>query len=246
VEEQDFVVTLASGGTVRVTGEHVEVQPANPALPPDVTDLRNIKDVRRIGDYILIRRIRRRTMQITFVSDDDAELLEAHIRAALADGTAFTSHVPAAVGHVSRNDRRLPLGMLVCALLVVVGSLGPWAIVQGEAISGMDGVGGGDGSLTFTFGIIAGVLAGLLVWQPWRRGWVPGLIFLSFVLIALVGFDDWSDVGRTADEVAVEARVGWGLPLLSIAAGIGVAFVVAHYWYARRSRDSASVAEPVE
>jgi hypothetical protein len=230
-EEQDFVVTLASGGSVRVTPTSIEVQPADAAAAPDITDLEKVKSIRRVADYVIITRVRRRTMEITLASNDDAELLEARIRAGLDRvGVFMPSAAPSA--QFNWQDRWLPISLVLCALLVIVGSLGPWATVVGSTISGMDG----DGSLTLTFGVLAGVLAGILVWQPWRRGWILGLILLSFLLVALVGVSDWVDIGRIVDEINIDASVGWGLQLMTVAGCIGTALAFVQYRQGRRSR----------
>lgn len=234
MEDQEIVVTLASGGTVRVTRDQVVVQPGNPALPPDVTDLRIVKDVRRVADYVLITRVRRRTMQITLTSEADAERLEEGIRATLKRAPRMSA---VRSGTVSRDTLWLPLGMLACAALIVVGSLGPWAEATIVTVNGTDW----DGDLTIMFGIVAGASSGLLLRQPWRRGWTLKLITIAFALAALVGLVDWVDVGRVIDETGLNVRAGWGLMLMTVAGAIGVALAIAQYL--RRPQHTGYVAE---
>lgn len=224
VNERDnnVTVTLASGGTVSVTPTSIVVQPGSLDRAPDVTDLRMVKVVRRIEEDVTITRVRRRTMQITLASEDDAERLETHIHAALADVSSRPATTPE---NVSLKTVWLPLGMLVCAVLVVIGSLGPWAKAQIVTVSGTDW----DGDLTLTFGFLNGALSGLLLRQPWRRGWTLNLIGIAFALVAMIGIVDWVDVERAVNETGIDVRTGWGLPLMTAAAGIGVALTIAHY-----------------
>jgi hypothetical protein len=124
--------------------------------------------------------------------------------------------------------------MLICAVLIVVGSIGPWVEVAGTTIWGIEG----DGSLTIIFGLIAAGLATMqLLGQAQRqRGWVLRLLFLAFALTAAVGLIDWVDLGRTIDGVSLDARVGWGLPLMTVGGGIGSALAIGQYLRRPRGR----------
>ena len=236
-QEQDDSATimLASGGTVRVTQSSIEVQPENPDHPLDITDLSIVKNVLRIEHDVTITRVRRRTMQITLTSEEDAALLETRVRAVLDS----SSNLPGA-GVVGQEARWLPGGMLVCAVLVVIGSLGPWAEATILTVNGSDW----DGSLTLLFGILAVGLSGLLLWQPWRRGWTLHLLAIAFALAAMVGTVDWVDVGRAVDETGIDLTVGWGLPLMTTAAGLGVTLALARYRHRPMFRPSREQASP--
>jgi hypothetical protein len=227
VDEPTHIVHLASGVAVLVLPDRIEIQPGELDRAPDITQLRAIKSVTRIDNDLTIRRVRQRTLQITLTSPEDAALLETRIHEALAAAPLGTPG--GALGIVGRAASWLPLGMLVCALLVVVGSFGPWAKTPFHTVSGFDW----DGSITLIFGVIAGALAVILMLQPWRRGWVLGLLMATFGLAALVGLTDWMDVGRVIEDIGIDARVSWGLQLMTVAAGIG--FTLASIQYMRRS-----------
>ncbi|RIK43771.1 MAG: hypothetical protein DCC58_09140 [Chloroflexi bacterium] len=116
--------------------------------------------------------------------------------------------------------------MLASAVLVVVGSIGPWATIFLGSISGLDG----DGRLTFFLGIVAGIVALLRIAQPTRRRALAWLAAGVFTVAAVISIYDWSNLQQVADSSSIAIiRVGWGLQLTAIAAVAGalVAFVAA-------------------
>jgi hypothetical protein len=226
------VVHLASGASVQVVDGQVVVRSSDADRAPDVTDIGLVKNVTRVGDEVTITRVRRRTMQIALTSEDDAVRLEAAVQAAL--GGAVAAQAGQGLTVAEAGTRWRVIGMLICAVLIVVGSIGPWVEVAGTTIWGIEG----DGSLTIIFGLIAAGLATMqLLGQAQRqRGWVLRLLFLAFALTAAVGLIDWVDLGRTIDGVSLDARVGWGLPLMTVGGGIGSALAIGQYLRRPRGR----------
>src|SRR5215212_3581246 len=97
---------------------------------------------------------------------------------------------------VSRPIPALALVASVCALLAIVGSMGPWARALFVTKNGTDG----DGVLTLLLGIAALVVSGVRTARPdqWRRaGWVA---VVSVGLAALIGAYDWSKVSDVAGQ----------------------------------------------
>ncbi len=45
----------------------------------------------------------------------------------------------------------------------------------------------------------------------------------------MVGIVDWVDVERAVDETGIDYARGWGLPLMTTAAGLGVTLALARY-----------------
>jgi len=118
---------------------------------------------------------------------------------------------------VSRTIPALPLVASVCALLAIVGSMGPWARALFVTKNGTDG----DGVLTLLLGIAALVVSGVRTARPdqWRRaGWVA---VVSFGLAALIGAYDWSNVSDVAGQTGGLVEVGWGLVVMTLAAVAG-------------------------
>lgn len=79
----------------------------------------------------------------------------------------------------------IPLFAAAAALLVVVGSMGPWARVLFISVNGTDG----DGAITLVLGILAGLLAVVRLARPAMRGvmFVAGLAFLGAAAVGVWG-----------------------------------------------------------
>jgi hypothetical protein len=110
----------------------------------------------------------------------------------------------------------------VSALLVCIGSFGPWAKVLFVSANGLDG----DGWLTLIAGLAALGLFAVYVRADRRPRpvWPLILILLAGAAAAAVGVSDWSEIegvveGSTGEDnpLDVEVSVGWGLVLVTIA-----------------------------
>jgi hypothetical protein len=120
----------------------------------------------------------------------------------------------------------LPLAVAGCALLVVVGSLGPWARVWFITANGTDG----DGIITLLLGVAAGFFTIVRLARPGPGVGMMALAGLALLAAGVIGAIDWNDVaGITSEteEYGDLVQVGWGLVLMTIAgfAGAGLAFV---------------------
>jgi len=113
-----------------------------------------------------------------------------------------------------------PMFAIGAAILVLVGSIGPWAKFFALTKSGTDG----DGQLTLILSLIAGgcVLARIL--RRDRRTLLMGIAAACFAISAIVGIYDWYDVETALpeNEFGFELEVGWGLVLVTIASIAGV------------------------
>ena len=109
--------------------------------------------------------------------------------------------------------------LLVCGILVVVGSLGPWATFLFVSANGTDG----DGVLTLIFGVVVLVVAVLRLMRPAERQWLPWLAFVLLALSAAIGIYNWADISSTGDGELLGVNVGWGLVVTTLAAIAGAA-----------------------
>jgi hypothetical protein len=112
------------------------------------------------------------------------------------------------------------------ALLVCVGSIGPWTTFLGTTLDGLDG----DGWITLIAGLVA---LGLVVYLGGARrpppAWPSVAIVLAAAIAAGTGGYHWWDSTRLADEAQVEeledvlldveiaVSVDWGLVLVTLA-----------------------------
>lgn len=120
-----------------------------------------------------------------------------------------------ALQFASRNRAQLILG--VCALGVIAGSLGPWAEIVMETIHGVSG----DGQLTLFLGVFA---AAFILLEFLRHKGSRGrylCVTFAFFLAGLIGLNAWLSVGSTIAQSELNARVGWGLQLMTVAAFVG-------------------------
>lgn len=112
------------------------------------------------------------------------------------------------------------------SIAVIVGSIGPWALVSSPLFGQfrVDGL-SGDGRATVWAGVAAGVLMVAVYLKPKRLGFAV-LAAVILLLIAGIGFYDWMNLRDVANDedglryIAV-VRVGWGLMLVTIGATIG-------------------------
>lgn len=104
----------------------------------------------------------------------------------------------------------------MASLTVIIGSLGPWGILQNPLASAtFSGTDSSDGKLTLVAAGIAG--AGLLVRASWNSS-VPLIVaLLAGALCTLIGFTDLSRGNAMFAETGdVFASIGWGLWLVCI------------------------------
>ena len=104
----------------------------------------------------------------------------------------------------------------MASIAVIVGSLGPWGILQNPLASAtFSGTYSSDGKLTLIAAGIAGT--GLLVRASWNSS-VPLIVaLLAGALCALVGFTDlFRGNAMFAESGDVFASIGWGLWLVCI------------------------------
>ena len=129
------------------------------------------------------------------------------------------------------------LGML-CGLLVVAGSLGPWVTTQvfprePIAIHGVEG----DGRFTLWCGLAAVICLVALIASP-RRGGLGVVAAGALFLAALIGIADWTNVsehlGRLGPQTRLEAEIGWGLQAVTIGGLVGSLLAAIQALLARR------------
>lgn len=144
-----------------------------------------------------------------------------------------------------RYTQRPPVPLLVAAVtavLVAVGSTGPWARVLGETYVNDEievfSVRGtvGDGMATLALGILAGVL---ILWRLVRThssGFVLGAAIVVLVVVVVVGMLNWLDVSHMPGVsepgryFRTGARAAWGLIVVTLAASAGVSALAYQLW----------------
>ena len=117
---------------------------------------------------------------------------------------------------------------LVGAVLVVIGSIGPWATVANSSVGGLDG----DGWITLVLALLAGGFAAA-VFAPASVARITRWLVLPWTLLALlVAVIDIVDISSTSSEFSNQLSddiftlsVGWGLWL--VLAGSIIALVAA-------------------
>jgi hypothetical protein len=132
----------------------------------------------------------------------------------------------------------------VSALLVCVGSIGPWAKVLFISVGGLDG----DGWITLIAGLCALALLAVYVrgTQRPRPVWPLGLLLIAGVIAGGTGIYDWAQiesvVGDTSEDALFDlgsaVSVGWGLVLVTLSAASLVAATVVTA--GRRGQEPAS------
>ncbi len=121
----------------------------------------------------------------------------------------------------------LLLSILGLAMLVLVGSVGPWGRFVLSTVSGLEG----DGLLTLCLAAIASlmvVLRGLRL-GPWTMAVASG----AFVLTAAVGIYHWinvDDLSSENDKLGDVVTVEWGLVMVTAAAIVGSGLSTIAMW----------------
>jgi hypothetical protein len=148
---------------------------------------------------------------------------------------------------------RLSLAAAACALLVVVGSVGPWVTLNMGAGRGSVELGTvrgttGDGQLTLALGLVAAVAMLLRARWPARWRWLAWAAPVPFVLAALAGGYDWWHLRRIAAVSFLKGmdfttNVGWGLVVVTLGAAAGGILALAAA--GKRPRARAARLEPV-
>lgn len=115
-----------------------------------------------------------------------------------------------------------PIFAALAALLVVVGSLGPWVRVLFFEVSGTDT----DGVITLILGLIAGALLLVRIARPDERRWLLVIIAPCFLVSAAIGICDWVNLERVPDTgeenpLQISVQIGWGLVVMTISAMVG-------------------------
>jgi hypothetical protein len=140
------------------------------------------------------------------------------------------------MGKADGATRVLALAAGGLALLVSVGSVGPWltavlAPAGGVSVGGLEG----DGRVTLGLGLVAVLLVAVVIAEPRALLWVPWVLALLFAVVVVVGLSNWDDLGLVPGVVGVGAgtvlagqpiavNLGWGLFVLVFSAMSG--FVV--------------------
>lgn len=113
-----------------------------------------------------------------------------------------------------------PLIVAALGLLVVVGSMGPWASIWIITVNGTEG----DGVFTLLLGLGAGLLALVRLARPHLRRRLMWIACVALGLSAAVGVYDWADLESTAGDpgaLDVNVSVGWGLVVVTVGSFIG-------------------------
>ena len=122
----------------------------------------------------------------------------------------------------------VPLVAMGMIVLVIIGSIAPWARVSGEAhiggeipafsINGTDA----DGIYTLILAVVAGVLVLWRIVRPGLSGFVLGTASLLLLICSPIGVGNWMLVERIRgpEEVFLfqrEVAVAWGLIMVTLA-----------------------------
>jgi hypothetical protein len=162
-----------------------------------------------------------------------------------AEGEPASSATGAAERRVTASSalpsRIAGLLALLCGVVVVAGSLGPWAsghnVPRGSIqFHGLDG----EGRVTLWCGLAALVcVAGLLV-SP-RRGSLGVLAAGAFFLAALIGISDWSNIvehfdglRRFSESARLRTEIDWGLRAVTFGGLAGTFLAMVQAIQARR------------
>jgi long-subunit acyl-CoA synthetase (AMP-forming) len=134
-----------------------------------------------------------------------------------SDGTASPLSTPLAL-------RAIALLTLLCAALVIVGSLGVWADEPAAELTANGTEGGG--LITLVLGAIA---AGLMLWRFARphRKWLPvGLASLMFITAIVAVAANWPNVSRMLPETDNDVNPGTGVRLVLFGSLVGLVLCV--------------------
>ena len=147
---------------------------------------------------------------------------------------------------VDRGTPRLSVPRLVAAgapVLVVFGSTRTWARISGERFVGdavdvlsVNGT-AGDGVATLLLGAVAGVLFLWRLVRPYASGFLPGTAIVALMIVAVVGMLNWLDaahmpgVDQHGKYFRTGVQAGWGLIVLTLAAGAGAVALAYQIYY---------------
>lgn len=121
------------------------------------------------------------------------------------------------------------------ALLLGVGSLGPWVTLGPFSASGTGD--GNDGAITLVIAIVAAVLICLRRWNI-----ITGLLAVGALVVGIV---DTNDVSSAGNDV-LEPSVGWGLVAVDVAAVSLIVWALVALRASRRDRKAVSSAHEAE
>jgi hypothetical protein len=135
--------------------------------------------------------------------------------------------------------------VIVSAVLMVVGAIGPWATVLFISVAGLEG----DGWFVLVAGVVILAMAavhmrdrsrdGYRPWWPFAVGLVAGAIAVATAIYDIV------DIGSVADDDLGVVNVGWGLWMAVIASVSALVSLIAAL-VARNEGVSVEAAEAVE
>jgi TRAP-type C4-dicarboxylate transport system permease small subunit len=121
----------------------------------------------------------------------------------------------------------IPLLIIACAILVVVGSIGPWAGIAFITANGTEG----DGRITLVLGLAAGVAALVSFARPRDRR-ILAIPAVLFAVAAGIGIYDWNNLDSivTINDIEipfVDVEARWGLIVMTLSACVGAVLSVA-------------------
>ena len=129
-----------------------------------------------------------------------------------------------------RRPHGTGIAALVCAALVTIGSWGPWLHVVERPGRPTDTLRGteSDGALSLVAGVVAFVALVTALIRV-RAGIPAGVALIALGLAALIGGGSWLDMAAVVDgyegtHQAVEAEVGWGPKVVTVAGFLGLSF----------------------
>lgn len=159
------------------------------------------------------------TFNLRFASDDEA------IAALTVIQDRMTNVLPTNIQSIISPRQ---IAITLCAIGVVIGSIGPWAKIWIVTADGLDG----DGQITVVMGLAALVGLFLRMREPLQRSWIVYGLVVVMGIAALIGGYDWQNIDNAIGELddnpfATNASVAWGLQLMTITAVIGTAVAFA-------------------
>ena len=113
--------------------------------------------------------------------------------------------------------RNLVIGTGIAAIVIIVGSVLPWATVSlgdlSESVGGMDG----DGAITLVLGLLLGAFAVYAYLRGAPRGlaWAAAVVAAIVAVVAIIDIADVSSLSGDLGDLA-DVSVGFGLWLVLI------------------------------
>lgn len=227
MEERAYL--LESGKTVLVAAHRIAVLDAEDEII-SFRQMVNVSEVTRDGVTVLIAATGHPMLRIGTRSVGDAQDLEASVVYARALLPPAERHTSPSVPSVPRQglgfSHPLTITGYACAVLAMIGSLGPWVTNAFVSVAGTDG----DGVITLILGATAAVL---LYSTAYTSGTVSQalrvLTVLAFLASVFVGGNMMNNVWTSEPDV-IPISVGWGLWIVVLASivGAGVVMVKPH------------------